>query len=109
MLWRRSSHVVRGLRTCPVCGSEAVSTLQRADVARRRTPLSVRCGECGTWRGSRVRPRIADALEEVLEGDLQRMAEELVRATSGPRVESMRAPGDQTGLRHRRGDDRSGR
>jgi hypothetical protein len=59
-----------------------VSTLERADVERRRTPLSVRCGECGTWRGSRVRPHIADALEEGLEHDLERMTEELVRATA---------------------------
>ena len=82
---RRDSRVLHGLRVCPVCGSEAVSALQRADVERRRIPLSLRCGECETWRGSRVRPRVADALEEELRHDLERMADELVRATSGAR------------------------
>jgi hypothetical protein len=108
MPWRRSSRVLHGLRICPVCGSEAVSTVQRGDVERRRTPLSVRCGECGTWRGSRVRARIADALEEGLNRDVERMAKELVHAVVGARGEGVPTPEDQTGVRHRRGEDRPG-
>jgi hypothetical protein len=103
---RRRSRLLHSLRICPVCGSQAVSTLERVDVERRRVPLALRCGECGTWRGSRVRPRVADALEEELLHDLELMAQALVRATSGARARGVHAPGEGTGLRPRRRPER---
>ena len=62
------------LRTCPVCRSKAVSTVERFDDEDGTIEVTARCGGCGTWRTAEVGRRAADALERRLRRDLEKMA-----------------------------------
>ena len=59
---------------CPLCGSKAVSTMERFDDEDGTIHVKARCGECGTWRTGEVSRRRADGLERRLRRDLERMA-----------------------------------
>ena len=61
-------------RTCPMCRSKAVSTMERFDDEDGRIQVKARCGGCGTWRAGEVGWRTADGLERRLRRDLERMA-----------------------------------
>ena len=60
-------------RTCPLCRSKAISTLERLDAEDGTISVTTRCGECGTWRTAEVNCRTAAALERRLRRDLERM------------------------------------
>ena len=61
-------------RTCPLCRSKAVSTMERFDDEDGTVRVHARCGGCGTWRTGEVGRRAADKLERRLRRDLERMA-----------------------------------
>ena len=61
-------------RSCPVCSSRAVSSLERFDDEDGTISVTARCGECDTWRTGEVGRRAADALERRLRRDLEHMA-----------------------------------
>jgi ribosome-binding protein aMBF1 (putative translation factor) len=60
-------------RTCPLCGSKAVGTMERFDDEDGTIEVTARCGDCGTWRTGEVGRRAADALERRLRRDLEKM------------------------------------
>ena len=62
------------LKTCPMCGSKAVSWMERFDDRDGPIEVKARCGGCGTWRTGEVGRRTANALERRLRRDLERMA-----------------------------------
>ena len=43
---------VRRLRQCAVCGSRALAGPYSEDLDEDNAEMSVRCGECGTWRSA---------------------------------------------------------
>jgi hypothetical protein len=61
-------------RTCPLCGSKAISATDRVETDEGDVNVSVRCGECWTWRAAATGRRAADALERRLRRDRERMA-----------------------------------
>jgi len=62
------------LRSCPLCRSKAVSTVERFDDEDGTIEVTARCGGCGIWRTAEVSRRAADALERRLRRDLEQMA-----------------------------------
>lgn len=48
----RAHKFASALRECPVCRSRAVSRMRTDDVDDYEVCLSLRCGECGTWRSA---------------------------------------------------------
>jgi len=78
------------LRTCPVCGSRAISGMDGVEVGARRARWMLRCGECETWRAFVVGARLGRVLERrfgrMLERDLrhlERVAQRNERAARG--------------------------
>jgi hypothetical protein len=61
-------------RTCPLCRSKAVSTIERFDAEDGTISVTACCGACATWRSGEVDRRTADALERRLRRDLEQMA-----------------------------------
>ena len=61
-------------RTCPLCRSKAVSTMERFDDEDGTVRVHARCGGCGTWRTGEVGGRPAPTLGRRLRRDLERMA-----------------------------------
>ena len=69
----------RGLRSCPVCGSDAVGPSQHEEVDRCRRSVLLRCGECETWRRLVVTAWVLDTYEQRLERNRLQIAELLQR------------------------------
>ena len=65
---------MRSLRTCPLCGSKAISASERIESETGGVQLELRCGECWTWRTAATGHRTARALERRLRRDRERMA-----------------------------------
>ena len=65
---------MRSLRTCPLCGSKAISASERVEADDGGALVELRCGECWTWRTAATGHRTARALERRLRRDRERMA-----------------------------------
>ena len=72
------------VRSCPICGSDAVAGVELEEHGLMRTRWLLRCGECQTTRAYVVRLRqqaaLARALERALESDRREMLRAVRRA-----------------------------
>jgi hypothetical protein len=50
-VFRRFARLADILRTCPICGSDAVSAVCPEDTPGNTSRCLVCCGQCETWRG----------------------------------------------------------
>jgi hypothetical protein len=57
------------LRDCPLCGSEAVGTLEYEIIEGLRARVLQQCGACGVWRQSVSSLYVAARHERTLEAD----------------------------------------
>ena len=57
------------LRSCPACGSKAVSAFERDVTEAGDVRVELCCGECRTWRGGAVGRRAAARLERRIRRD----------------------------------------
>ena len=73
--WRRRRDAP-DLMTC-ACGGRAVSSLRREGVEGTRARISIRCGECGSWRRLEVTVWSLDLHQRRLRRQVDAMAAEL--------------------------------
>jgi ribosome-binding protein aMBF1 (putative translation factor) len=71
------------LRDCPLCGSEAVGTLEYEIIDAAQARVLQQCGACGVWRQTVTSVYLAARHERTLEADrnaIGRSAERLERS-----------------------------
>jgi GNAT superfamily N-acetyltransferase len=59
---RGNARLARGLRRCGICRSRAIAGPFAEEIDEETVELSVRCGECGTWRSAVLPAYRADAV-----------------------------------------------
>ena len=77
------------LRRCPLCAADAVEADDREQIDELRTALTLRCGQCGTWRRRLVSRVELDRLDHAFERDRRTMADRaqwLEADRTGPEV-----------------------
>ena len=64
---RGNARFARGLRRCRICRSPAIAGPYAEEIDEETAELSVRCGECGTWRSAVLPAYRAEAVSRRLE------------------------------------------
>jgi hypothetical protein len=80
---RRRAKVPGAVRSCPICGSTAVTAMRHEVDLLRRARWLLCCGECETWRGFPAGLEAADALAALLDSDRRQIAQALRSLTRG--------------------------
>ena len=65
----RRRHSRSPLRDCPLCGSEAVSTLEYEIIEAAQARVLQQCGACGVWRQTVTSVYLTARHERTLEAD----------------------------------------
>ena len=76
----RGQLLVADLRSCPICGSSAISDVEMQELGLTRTRWLLCCGQCQATRAYVVRLRHARALGRALERALESDRQEILRA-----------------------------
>jgi hypothetical protein len=90
----RNARLANLLRTCPICGSPAVSAVRPEGADGGASRCLVRCGQCETWRGLALEEHWeAWSLERRISRSLARERRRLARLEVPP-VSALRSVAD---------------